>query len=50
MHETSKKEKLEVTLILSFLTGFYTLLHWLFTELWDIDDQWEANWHNSSTA
>eukprot|EP01043_Picozoa_sp_COSAG02_P072611 COSAG02_NODE_13758_length_1353_cov_1.669059_2_plen_112_part_00 len=32
-HETAKQEKLEVTLILSFLTGLYTLVHWFFTEL-----------------
>eukprot|EP01045_Picozoa_sp_COSAG04_P000262 COSAG04_NODE_5_length_50521_cov_24.772639_39_plen_168_part_00 len=49
-HETAKKEKLEVTLILSFLTGLYTLVHWFFTELWDIDDQWEADWHNNTAA
>ena len=36
--------------MLSFLTGFYTLVHWLMTEVWDIDDQWEADCHDSGAA
>jgi hypothetical protein len=48
-HETAKKEKLEVTLILSFLTGVYTFVHWYVTELWDYDDALEAKWHANHT-
>lgn len=36
-HVTEKKKALEISVILSILTGIYATLNWYVTEIWDVD-------------
>ena len=44
-HAMAAREKLEITALVTALTGLYAVLTWLFTEVFDIDDDLAARWH-----
>ena len=46
-HAMAAREKLEITVLVTLLTAVYSALTWLFTEVFQFDDDLAARWHSS---
>ena len=44
-HAMVAREKLEITALVTVLTGLYSVLQWLLTEVFEVDTDLAARWH-----